>query len=134
MSAEELAKMSLADLAEAAEEPLVSVADRRVLNSIKIELGNIRAALAWGFTEDFENAARLAVALNKFCEIPELFDEGREWAQRAANIGVRESACVEDLNRLNQPTVEGLQSPGSTMDDQDARVRALFVPKPGRVI
>lgn len=73
----------LAQLAELAEEPILGGPDQPWLRRLDAELGNIRAALAWGFEDGFEDADRLAVALIWFCYVRGLCDEGRAWAERA---------------------------------------------------
>jgi non-specific serine/threonine protein kinase len=73
----------LAELAETAEEPMMSGAENQWLRRLDVELGNIRTALAWGFEHDVDNAGRLATALIWFCELRCLFDEGQHWARQA---------------------------------------------------
>lgn len=73
----------LVELAETAEEPMVSGVDNQWLRRLDAELGNIRTALAWGFEHDVGNAARLATALIWFCDHRGLFDEGLRWARQA---------------------------------------------------
>jgi predicted ATPase/DNA-binding CsgD family transcriptional regulator len=73
----------LVELAETAEEPMVSGADTPWLRRLDVELGNIRTALAWGFQHDVASAARLATALIWFCDWRGLFDEGQHWARQA---------------------------------------------------
>ena len=73
----------LTELAETAEEPMVSGADKQWLRRLDVELGNIRTALGWGFEHDVDSAARLATALIWFCDYRGLFDEGLRWARQA---------------------------------------------------
>ena len=76
----------LAHLAESAEEPILGGPDQPWLVRLDAELGNIRAALAWGFDNDPETAARLTTALIWFCGFrSSLFESGRAWALQATS-------------------------------------------------
>ncbi|MGH7722031.1 MAG: ATP-binding protein [Candidatus Dormibacteria bacterium] len=74
----------LAELAEAAEEPIIGGPDAPWMRRLDAELGNIRAALAWGFDNQQETAARLAAALLVYCRHRALYGEGAAWARQAA--------------------------------------------------
>jgi predicted ATPase len=74
----------LAGLAEAAEEPIIGGPDQPWMRRLDSELGNIRAALAWGFDNDHETASRLATALLVYCRHRGLYSEGAAWAWQAA--------------------------------------------------
>jgi predicted ATPase len=76
--------VSLADLAQRAEEPTAGGPDAPWLRRLDQELANIRVALDWGFTHEPEVAARLTAALLMFCTHRPLYDEGTSWAVRAA--------------------------------------------------
>jgi predicted ATPase len=73
----------LVDLAEAAEEHMLSGPDLPWLRRLDDELPNIRIALRWGFDNDVGDAARLCAALIWFCYIRSLYAEGLSWADRA---------------------------------------------------
>jgi predicted ATPase/class 3 adenylate cyclase len=76
----------LAHLAESAEEPILGGPDQPWLRRLDAELDNIRAALAWGFDNDPETAARLTTALIWFCGFrSSLFESGRAWALQATS-------------------------------------------------
>ncbi|MDQ2960089.1 MAG: hypothetical protein M3R48_03435 [Candidatus Dormibacteraeota bacterium] len=88
----------LADLAEAAEEPIIGGPDQPWMHRIDADLGNIRAALAWGFDNDHETASRLATALVVYCRHRGLFREGAAWGHQAARSTGRRRAralCME---------------------------------------
>ncbi|MEO8899023.1 MAG: hypothetical protein ABI352_03560 [Candidatus Dormibacter sp.] len=74
----------LADLAETAEEPIIGGPDEPWMGRLDAELGNVRAALAWGFDNDHETASRLATALIVYCRHRGLYSEGAAWAERAS--------------------------------------------------
>ncbi len=74
----------VAALAEAAANPIAGGPDRPWMRRLDIELGNIRAALAWGFARQPAMAARLAVSLLTYCTHRGLFEEGLAWAMQAA--------------------------------------------------
>jgi predicted ATPase len=74
----------LAELAEAAEEPIIGGPDQPWMRRLDSELANIRAALAWGFDNDHQTAARLAAALLVYCRHRGLYSEGAAWARQAA--------------------------------------------------
>jgi predicted ATPase len=82
----------LTELAETAEEPLLGGPDDPWLRRLDMELANIRTALAWGFAEGDELAARLTTALRTFAWHRRLFDEGVGWALQAAEAGGRQRA------------------------------------------
>lgn len=82
----------LAALAEAHEEPLAGGPDQPPLRLLDAELGNIRAALAWGFDHEPVAAARLTTALMMYCWYRELFNEGLSWAVRAGDATGRTRA------------------------------------------
>jgi non-specific serine/threonine protein kinase len=73
-----------AELAEAAEEPIIGGPDQPWMRRLDSELGNIRAALAWGFDNDHQTASRLAAALLVYCRHRGLYSEGASWALEAA--------------------------------------------------
>ena len=73
-----------AELAEAAEEPIIGGPDQPWMRRLDSELGNIRAALAWGFDNDHQMASRLATALLVYCRHRGLYSEGAAWAEQAA--------------------------------------------------
>ena len=73
----------LAQLAEAAEEPILGGPDVLWLRLLDAELANIRAVLSWGFDFESDTAARLATALIWYCGFRDLFEEGRGWALRS---------------------------------------------------
>jgi predicted ATPase/class 3 adenylate cyclase len=79
-----------AQLAESAEEPILGGPDQPWLRRLDAELGNIRAALSWGFDNDPETAARLTTALIWFCGFrSSLFEAGRAWALQATSASGR---------------------------------------------
>ena len=88
----------LADLAEAAEEPIIGGPDQRWMCRLDCELANVRAALAWGFDKDPQTASRLATALLVYCRHRGLYGEGAAWARQAAASTGRQRAralCME---------------------------------------
>jgi predicted ATPase len=73
-----------AALAQASEEPIIGGPDQPWMRRLDSELGNIRAALAWGFDSDHDTASRLATALLVYCRHRGLYSEGAAWARQAA--------------------------------------------------
>ena len=73
----------LAHLADTARDHIIRGPDRPSLRLLDVELANIRVALAWGWSHDYEAAASLATSLSLFCAMRYLFAEGREWAHQA---------------------------------------------------
>ncbi|HEX4755313.1 MAG TPA: hypothetical protein VH661_06130, partial [Candidatus Dormibacteraeota bacterium] len=73
----------LAALAEAAEGSILGGPDVPWLRRLDAELANIRSALAWGFENGDDTAARLATALPLYCFQRALFAEGLQWARLA---------------------------------------------------
>lgn len=76
------------DLAERAEPELSGAEQRRWLDRLEAEHGNIRTALAWAIRHDEDEIAlRLAAALWKFWWLHGHLTEGREWFDRILDRG-----------------------------------------------
>jgi predicted ATPase len=72
-----------AELAQTAEEPIIGGPDQPWMRRLDSDLGNIRAALAWGFDNEHATASRLATAMLVYCRHRGLYSEGAGWARQA---------------------------------------------------
>jgi len=90
----------LAEVAEAAEEPVLFGPDLLWRARLEAELPNIRGALAWGFDEQRQDASRLAAALIWFCVVRGLHREGAVWAEKAMASGGRLRARAAHMRGL----------------------------------
>jgi predicted ATPase/transcriptional regulator with XRE-family HTH domain len=86
-------------LAERAQPELIRWEQRRWLDCLETEHGNLRAALAWSLnvakSAEEQIASRLVLALYRFWQRRNHVDEGREWAERA----IRRHGPIRDVTR-----------------------------------
>lgn len=90
--------MFFLQLAEAAEPALKGPEQATWLDRLRVEHGNLRAALEWSIGANEPNgAARLAGALWPFWAVRGYFSEGRQWMDRVLGLGADDQWQVKVL-------------------------------------
>jgi tetratricopeptide (TPR) repeat protein len=94
---------------------------------VDLELGNLRAALAWAAEHGaYELGLEIATCLLHYWEQRGLLSEGRNWLESflAAAQATQHASSARGVDAISEPTVDALIAAGVLADRQDDYVRA----------